>query len=251
VISAVVALIDIEEAQRLYKYHWRDLFNHLVAFAVTFGWGLEWGVVAALASSCLTVIIVTIRPAVVLLGRVDENYFPPVPLYPGKWEKRFEKAFWYNRDTLSEEPVAPAGGIIFRIDAPLYFLNVAHCFTKLAKFEKVFKAKGDKLEWVIFDMKNVTDVDATAIEGLIAQIQHHKSNGIWFALADMNLHVRQQLKDANVLPKHIPDEIIFRSIALALRKRIMLNKAPDAAVASEEDVELDNDVKLSSKEDLL
>jgi SulP family sulfate permease len=236
VITAVIALVDIEEPKRLFKYHWRDLLNLLVAFIVTFGWGLEWGVVAALASSFVTVTLVTIRPSVVKLGRVDGDHFAPLTEQQSKYEVAVEKFFWKNRDALTEEPIPPAGGIIFRVEAPLYFLNVAHVFSKLATLEKIHKEKGEKLEWVIFDMKNITDVDATAIEALVTQNQHHKLNNVWFALVDMNLHVKKQMKDAEVFPQHISEKICFRSIADALRKRMELNKAPLSDEDRDEDV---------------
>jgi len=230
VVVAVISLIDIEEPQRLFKYHWRDLFTLIVAFTITFGWGLEWGVLASLASSFLNLLVYVIRPPIKLLGRVETNdgrdLFLPLPEAPNKYLDPLDKLLWYQRAPFKEEPVPLPGGIIFRLEAPLYFCNVSHTFTTLVGLERAASEKGEKLEWVIVDMKNVTDIDATAIEILISIIQLHKRHNIWFVFADVNTHTLKVLTDSGCVPKHLSPEVMFPTVEAALQRRLQLNKAP-------------------------
>jgi len=228
VIIAAQTLIDFSEASSLYRYQWRDLLGLIIGFVSTFIWGLEWGVVIAVSYSLIMMILYSIRPPIVQLGQVgdpEEFRYRPISESMSKYEGYVDRFLWHSRENSQNEKPSQLlpNGVIFRIDAPLYFVNCSYTIKRLLEYEKQVTERGEQCQWVIFDMNNVLDIDSTAIHALVQTAEGHKQNNIWFAITDMNDHVAK-IVNASILIETVGQENVFPTIQDALQKRVELNQ---------------------------
>ncbi|KAH3742716.1 solute carrier 26 family protein [Pelomyxa schiedti] len=143
VISTVYTLVDYKQVRPLWTSHKQDAFLLAVSFLSTLAFGIQYGIFAAVGFSMLMVFYRSSSPNIVVLGRL-----------PGSQIYKNARSF--------TEAIIVEGIAIVRIDADLYFANIAHIKSMLWKI-----ARGDKeLRAIILDGNGINFVDSSATNEL-------------------------------------------------------------------------------------
>ena len=167
VIVAVVGLIEVAEGVRLFKLKRADGACFLITFIATLGFGVEPGVLTGVALSLLLFIWRSAHPHMAELGYLAEgDVFRNLKRYPDA--KTFPRV------------------LMIRVDASLYFANARFVESRLRQR----LAEQDDIEWVLFDMSGVNDIDAAAITTLEELMEDYAARGVRFALAGTKGPVR-------------------------------------------------------------
>ena len=167
VVVAVYGLIDAREPARLFGVKRADGWVLIVTFAATLLVGIEQGIIAGISFSLAVFVWRSSRPHTTEVGYLpDEDIFRNVKRYP-------------------EARTFP-GVLIVRVDASLYFANMA--FLKNWLDGAVSGRPG--LRHLILDFSAVNDVDGVAIETLEELAVQLRSRGISTHVAGMKGPVR-------------------------------------------------------------
>ncbi|MFS7913387.1 putative SLC26A/SulP transporter, STAS domain, sulfate anion transporter, STAS domain superfamily [Helianthus anomalus] len=177
VVSAVIGLVDYEEAMFLWRVDKKDFFLWTVTCATTLFFGIEIGVLVGVGFSLAFVIHESANPHVAVLGRL-----PGTTVYRNI--QQYPEAYTYN------------GIVIVRIDAPIYFANTSFIKDRLREFEitvdQYTSRRGPEVErisFVILEMAPVTYADSSAVQALKELYQEYKSRNIQIAIANPNQDV--------------------------------------------------------------
>ncbi|KAA3610758.1 MAG: solute carrier 26 family protein [Calditrichaeota bacterium] len=172
IIVAVSGLFDLNEPKRLYKVKKSDFYVLLFSFLATLFLGVQYGIFVGIAASL-----------VMILRRISNPHIAKMGQVPGTETLRN-----FDRDKHAEEI---EGLFIFRIDASLYFANVAFLKdlieTNTLSCERKIKA-------VIFDASSVNEIDSSADTGLHDIADTLKKRGIELYLTNVKGPVRDMLK---------------------------------------------------------
>ncbi|KAG0463745.1 hypothetical protein HPP92_019310 [Vanilla planifolia] len=186
VISAVMSLVDHEEALFLWHVDKRDFLLWLITFITTLGFGIEIGVLVGVGFSLAFVIHESANPHMAVLGRL-----PGTTVYRNILQ--YPEAYTYS------------GIVVVRIDAPIYFANTSYIKERLRQHE-LDVARSTKrgldvgrVKFVIIEMSPVTYVDSSAIQALKDLHQEYKSRGIQIAIANPNREVHLSLLKSGLL----------------------------------------------------
>jgi high affinity sulfate transporter 1 len=154
VIVAVLGLIDIPAARRLYRWRRTEFALAMAAFAGVAVLGVLWGVGVAIVLSLLNFVRRAWYPHDATLGRVDQlkgyhdtTRYPDARLIPGL--------------------------LLYRFDAPLFFANA-----DLFRARVRALADTDGARWIVVAAEPITDIDATAGEAL-ATLPASYSTAAW------------------------------------------------------------------------
>jgi SulP family sulfate permease len=192
VVVAVAGLVDVHEAARLFKVKASDGWALVLTFVATLALGIEQGILAGAVFSVLTFIWRSSHPHAAELGYLErEGVFRNV--------ERYAEAKTYPHV------------LILRVDASLYFANMAFIEEHLSK---AIVDKPD-LEWVVFDLSGVNDVDGVAIDTLDRLMETYEHRDITFAFASMKGPVRDMVARARWPERH--KHIDYMSLEDALR----------------------------------
>ncbi|KAM0010043.1 putative SLC26A/SulP transporter, STAS domain, sulfate anion transporter, STAS domain superfamily [Helianthus debilis subsp. tardiflorus] len=177
VVSAVIGLVDYEEAMFLWRVDKKDFFLWTVTCATTLFFGIEIGVLVGVGFSLAFVIHESANPHVAVLGRL-----PGTTVYRNI--QQYPEAYTYN------------GIVIVRIDAPIYFANTSFIKDRLREYEitvdQYTSRRGPEVErisFVILEMAPVTYADSSAVQALKELYQEYKSRNIQIAIANPNQDV--------------------------------------------------------------
>ena len=157
IISAVLRLIDIKYAIRLYKSR-KDEFAVLVlTFILTLFVGIIQGIFFGIILSLLLLVYRASKPHFAYLGRIgNTNYFQNIDRFPN-------------------EVVVREDLIILKFDAQLFFGNID--FFKKLVFNSIEK-KPSKVKGFIINARAINYIDSTASEELIIIIKKLQKKGI-------------------------------------------------------------------------
>lgn len=168
VMTAVLPLIDIQEARHLFHLKRIDGWTLVFTFALTLALGSKEGILSGVAFSLLVFIWRSAYPHAAELGYLEEEgtfrnlrHFPEAKVFPEV--------------------------LILRIDASLYFANMGFVEDLL---RRRLAEKADT-RWVILDLSAVNDVDAMAIDSLGELMDSYAHQGIRFLLTGMKGPVRE------------------------------------------------------------
>ncbi|KAI3757978.1 hypothetical protein L6452_05524 [Arctium lappa] len=176
VISAVIGLVDYDEAIFLWRVDKKDFFLWAVTSTTTLFLGIEIGVLVGVGFSLAFVIHESANPHIAVLGRL-----PGTTVYRNI--QQYPEAYTYN------------GIVIVRIDAPIYFANTSYIKDRLREYEIVVDQsckRGPEVEriyFVILEMAPVTYVDSSAVQALKELFQEYNSRDIQIAIANPNKDV--------------------------------------------------------------
>nr|GMD50807.1 probable sulfate transporter 4.2 [Ipomoea batatas] len=116
VISAVIGLVDYDEAIFLWRVDKKDFLLWAITCITTLFLGIEIGVLVGVGVSLAFVIHESANPHIAVLGRL-----PGTTVYRNI--RQYPEAYTYN------------GIVVVRIDAPLYFANISYIKDRLREYE--------------------------------------------------------------------------------------------------------------------
>ena len=167
VILAVAGLVEIAEARYLFRVKPSDGMTFLLTFLVTLVSGVEWGIFAGVVFSLLVFIWRSAHPHIAELGWLEnEEVFRNIRRYP--------------------EAVVPPGLLLVRVDASLYFANMAF----VEDWLRGALACRTAVTHIIFDMSGVNDMDAVALSAMERMIDGYAERDIAVAFCGMKGPVR-------------------------------------------------------------
>ncbi|MDA0158656.1 sulfate permease [Solirubrobacter ginsenosidimutans] len=170
VIVAVLSLIDVGAARRLYSRRRSEFALAMVAFSGVAVLGVLWGIGIAIGLSLLNFIRRAWRPHDAVLGRVDNlKGYHDIGRYP--------------------EARRIPGLVLYRFDAPLFFANVDHFRERVRAL-----ARSGDVAWIVVAAEPITDIDVTAGEALGALHDELEAAGIELAFAELKDPVRDWLR---------------------------------------------------------
>lgn len=176
VLLAVRSLFNWKEAQRLWKAHRKDFYMMLITFLATLFIGIAEGVLTGVVLSVLVILLKAAKPHTAVLGRLpNTGYFRNTERFPEAEEEE--------------------GVVVFRFDAPLYFMNTSY-FEEL--MEEIIKS-GSKLRLLILDAGSITDMDASGAQSLSFMLDSLKTAGITFYICSVRGPVRDLLKSTGLM----------------------------------------------------
>ena len=157
IISAVLRLINIKYAVRLYKSR-KDEFAVLVlTFILTLFVGIIQGIFFGIILSLLLLVYRASKPHFAFLGRIgNTNYFQNIDRFPNEVVEREDL-------------------IILKFDAQLFFGNID--FFKKLVFNSIEK-KPSKVKGFIINARAINYIDSTASEELVIIIKKLQKKGI-------------------------------------------------------------------------
>uniref|UniRef100_A0A7N0UFQ4 STAS domain-containing protein n=1 Tax=Kalanchoe fedtschenkoi TaxID=63787 RepID=A0A7N0UFQ4_KALFE len=116
VISAVIGLVDYDEAMFLWRVDKKDFRLWIITFSSTLFLGIEIGVLIGVGVSLAFVIHESANPHIAVLGRL-----PGTTVYRNV--QQYPEAYTYH------------GIVIVRIDSPIYFANISYIKDRLREYE--------------------------------------------------------------------------------------------------------------------
>ncbi|XP_071934648.1 sulfate transporter 4.1, chloroplastic isoform X2 [Coffea arabica] len=176
VISAVIGLVDYDEAVFLWRVDKKDFLLWMITCITTLFLGIEIGVLVGVGASLAFVIHESANPHVAVLGRL-----PGTTVYRNI--EQYPEAYTYN------------GIVIVRVDSPIYFANISYIEDRLREYEyeiDVSTSRGPEVEriyFVIIEMAPVTYIDSSAVQALKDLYQEYKSRNIQVAISNPNRDV--------------------------------------------------------------
>ncbi|KAK7394251.1 hypothetical protein VNO78_14773 [Psophocarpus tetragonolobus] len=171
VISAVIGLVDYDEAIFLWRVDKKDFLLWTITSTTTLFLGIEIGVLVGVGVSLAFVIHESANPHIAVLGRL-----PGTTVYRNV--KQYPEAYTYN------------GIVIVRVDAPIYFANTSYIKDRLRDYEvdvDSSKSRGPEVEriyFVILEMAPVTYIDSSAVQALKDLYQEYKLRDIQIAISN-------------------------------------------------------------------
>lgn len=178
VLLAVKSLFNLPEARRLWKSHRKDFYMMLVTFLSTMLVGIAEGVLTGVMLSLVVVLLKAAHPHTAVLGRLPNTaHF--------RNTKRFPEAE-------QEE-----GVIVFRFDAPLYFMNTSYFEESV---DEIINS-GAKLRLLILDAGSITDMDASGAQTLSFVLDSLEKAGITLYICGVRGPVRDLLKSTGLMEK--------------------------------------------------
>ncbi|KAM6582617.1 hypothetical protein CsatB_009619 [Cannabis sativa] len=186
VISAVMGLVDFEEAIFLWRVDKKDFLLWIITSTTTLFLGIEIGVLIGVGVSLAFVIHESANPHIAVLGRL-----PGTTVYRNT--QQYPEAYTYN------------GIVIVRIDSPIYFANISYIKDRLREYETdVDKCsrRGPEVEriyFVILELSPVTYIDSSAVQALKDLHQEYKMRDIQIAISNPNRDVLLTLSRSGVV----------------------------------------------------
>ncbi|KAG6526268.1 hypothetical protein ZIOFF_016250 [Zingiber officinale] len=152
IIAAVIGLIDVKGALRLWKLDKLDFLACMSAFFGVLLISVQMGLAIAVAVSLFKILIQVTRPNTVVLGNI-----------PGTNS--------YRSVTQYREATRMPSFLILGIESPIYFTNSMYVQERILRWareeeERITKLDENPLKCVILDMAAVTDIDTSGVEVL-------------------------------------------------------------------------------------
>lgn len=144
ILSAVINLVDYQEARRLWTADRRDFWTMLATFVATLGLGIQNGVLIGVLFSLAIMVYRNSRPHIAILGQLPNS-------------RRYRSISRFSNAQQHEEV------LIVRFDAQLYFGNADYFRDEL---ERLVAREGRALKLFILDASSIHDIDTTGAEAL-------------------------------------------------------------------------------------
>jgi MFS superfamily sulfate permease-like transporter len=172
VLVAVKGLIDIRKLHHLWRVSRYEFAVSMVAFAAVLVLGILTGVIVAVLFSLLLLIRRAAHPHVAFLGRI-----------PGTRS--------YSDLERHPENVAPAGVLVFRVDAALLYFNVEHVRDVL---RRRIRATPGALKLVVCDLSSCPYLDLAGVHMLAALHRELRAAGVRLRAVGPHAPVRDMLR---------------------------------------------------------
>ncbi|KAJ7975872.1 Sulfate transporter [Quillaja saponaria] len=186
VISAVMGLVDYNEAMFLWNVDKKDFLLWTITSTTTLFLGIEIGVLVGVGFSLAFVIHESANPHIAVLGRL-----PGTTVYRNV--KQYPEAYTYY------------GIVIVRLDAPIYFANTSYLKDRLREYEVDVNRptrrgpEVGRIYFVILEMASVTYIDSSAVQALKDLHQEYKLRDIQITISNPNREVLLTLSRSGVV----------------------------------------------------
>lgn len=191
VLTALIGIIDIPLAKRLWKTERREFFVFVTAFMGVLLFGTVYGVVIGVVLSFAQVVANAVVPPTAFEGRIPGhgNYYT------------------LGRNKLA---IPIKGAVIYRFGGNLFFANID-------KFQSDIETSvTEETKVVVIDARGIGHIDFTAAERLIIIRDNLLAKGVRFYLTEHSGVVNDQLRQCGA-DKLITEGNVRRTITLALR----------------------------------
>ncbi|KAJ6432728.1 hypothetical protein OIU84_019885 [Salix udensis] len=225
VISAVMGLVDYNEAIFLWHVDKKDFVLWIITSTTTLFLGIEIGVLVGVGVSLAFVIHESANPHIAVLGRL-----PGTTIYRNI--QQYPEAYTYN------------GIVIVRIDAPIYFANISYIKDRLREYEADVDKSArhgpdvERIHFVILEMSPITYIDSSAVQALKDLHQEYKSRDIEICISNPNQDVLLTLTKAGIVELIGKEWYFVRvhdAVQVCLQHVQSLNQTPKNPVSSGED----------------
>ena len=160
ILLAVITLFDLKAIKRTYAYSLKDFSALMITLILTLTQGLEWGLISGILVSIGLHLYRSSSPHSAILGLVpNTEHFRNVE----------------RHDVITDDKI-----ISLRIDASLYFANTRFLADKINELV----ARHPKAKHLVLTCSAINDIDASAIESLLAV-------NIYLTEAGMNFHLSE------------------------------------------------------------
>lgn len=208
VVMAVIGLVDVAEARRLYRVKRSDFYLMVLCFSSTLFLGIELGIVISVVASLVVVIRQTTRPHTAVLGRV-----------PGTTS--------FRNVERSAEALTVDGVVVLRVDGPLYFANAE--FLK-EEFRRLEARHRGEMQVLVLDASSINDLDSSADRALLEMADELRSRDVDLYLANVKGMILDVMRRSG-LYQHLGADRFFLSTDEAVRAAE--NRLMDAAIPLE------------------
>jgi sulfate permease, SulP family len=177
IVAAAFAIIDVQGLRELWRISRSEALLALATSLTVMIVDVLVGVLVAIGLSIAIALSRLARPADAVLGARDD--------LDG----------WVS----VADPVSRTlpGLLVFRFDAPLFFLNVERFRSRVLQ---VLDENPGEESWVVLDLEGVSDVDASAIDGVRELLEQLEGDGVQtVAIARANAHALARLTRAELL----------------------------------------------------
>lgn len=170
ILLAVISLFDLAAMKRTLAYSLKDFSALIITFILTLTQGLEWGLIAGIVVSIALHLYRSSSPHFAILGQVpNTEHFRNID----------------RHKVITDESI-----LSVRIDASLYFANARFLVDKINELV----ARSPKAKHFILNCSAINDIDASAVESLLAVNLNLKEAGIDFHLSEVKGPVMDRLK---------------------------------------------------------
>ena len=190
IIVSVSGLFKYGQMKTLYAHNKREFYILLITFLATLVLGVQEGLLMGVSLSILMMIYNTASPHMTELGSIQNG-----KLYRNI--NRFTEA--YVRDDV----------LIFRFDAPIYFVNKDYFVSALYRWIK--QRNMQALRFVVLDAESINTVDSTAVIMLQQVIENLQKQGIQFYITNAIGPVRDTIK-TSILSDYMTEKTMFSTI---------------------------------------
>jgi SulP family sulfate permease len=170
ILLAVITLFDLQAIKRTFAYSLKDFTALIITLILTLTQGLEWGLIAGIVVSIGLHLYRSSSPHVAILGQVPNT-------------EHFRNIERHN--VITDKKI-----LSVRIDASLYFANARFLADKINQLV----AQSPKAKHLILNCSAINDIDASAVESLLAVNLYLKEAGINFHLSEVKGPVMDRLK---------------------------------------------------------
>ncbi|CCK77210.1 MAG: sulfate permease [Oleispira antarctica] len=177
ILLAVISLFDLAAIKRTFSYSLKDFSALVITFVLTLTQGLEWGLIVGIAVSIALHLHRSSSPHVAILGLVPNTE--------------------HFRNIERHSVITNNAILSLRIDASLYFANARFLEDKINQLV----AQSPEAKHIILTCSAINDIDASAVESLIAVNQYLKEAGIEFHLSEVKGPVMDRLKHSEFIDK--------------------------------------------------
>jgi len=193
IIVAITGLFDFAYAKKLWKEDKLEFALLAITFFVTLHFSMVPGIVSGVIFSILILLYKAAYPHIAKLGKVSGTHeFRNI--------ERFENLEVWQ------------GILILRLDAPLSFINIQY-FSEYIQSE-IKKSKGE-INKIILDASPISNLDATATQGLHDLLDLLNEMNVAFLICDVIGPVRDTLFRTHLIDK-IKRENVFLNLEIAI-----------------------------------
>lgn len=193
VLAAIVfmiglGLVDLKGLRRIARARASEFVIALVTAIVVFAWGVEEGIILAIALSVIELVRRAYTPTDFLVG-VNKGGEPTyTPADPGT-------------ESLP-------GLLVFRFDSRLFFANASLFVDRI---QELIAAAPSRVRWLVLDCSSIGDIDYSASLNLAGLIDVLHSEHRVFALAEVDPNLMEVLTKLDTL-EHFDNAHIYRTV---------------------------------------
>ena len=175
ILLAVITLFDLKAIKRTYAYSLKDFSALMITLILTLTQGLEWGLISGILVSIGLHLYRSSSPHSAILGLVpNTEHFRNVE----------------RHDVITDDEI-----ISLRIDASLYFANTRFLADKINELV----ALHPKAKHLVLTCSAINDIDASAIESLLAVNMYLTEAGMSFHLSEVKGPVMDRLQRSSFI----------------------------------------------------